>query len=213
KRLDEEFDFMVTPLVFDLTLAVEAKGYEIAAVYGSPEANQATGEIMKVNTLFPSKVEEGETRGGVILLKLRKLSEDASLALTTSYRDRSGKQDGDRASVQFAPRDGDHYGNNGARKAVLLARYADVLQSWISDVRHSKAEAKPVVPSLDKRRGIGCPRRELGPWERKSVPLEVPPQYRALLGDFKAYFEQEAAAIGDKTLSREVELLRSLIDR
>ena len=29
-----------------LALAVEAKGYEIAAVYGSPEADQATGELI-----------------------------------------------------------------------------------------------------------------------------------------------------------------------
>jgi len=213
KRLDEEFDFMVTPLVFDLTLKVEAEGYEIAAVYGSPEANQATGEIMKVNTLFPSKVEEGETRGGVILLKLRKTSEDAKLALSTAYRDRSGKQDGQRATVQFPAREGDHYGNNGARKAVLLARYADVLHSWIADVRHAKAENKPVAPCLHKERPIVRPHYELGKWERQSVPLEVPPAYRALLGDFKAYFEQEAAAIGDAKLTREVELLGRLIDR
>ncbi|MBW1871159.1 MAG: VWA domain-containing protein, partial [Deltaproteobacteria bacterium] len=40
KRLDEEFEFMVTPLVFDLTLALDAKGYKILKVYGSPEADE-----------------------------------------------------------------------------------------------------------------------------------------------------------------------------
>ena len=55
KRMDDEFDYMVTPLVFDLRLRLDAPGYEIEKVYGSPEADQATGELMKVNTLFPSK--------------------------------------------------------------------------------------------------------------------------------------------------------------
>ena len=42
KRMDDEFDFMVTPLVFDLRLKLDAPGYEIEKVYGSPEADQAT---------------------------------------------------------------------------------------------------------------------------------------------------------------------------
>lgn len=37
-----------------------------------PDANKSSGELMKVNTLFPSRSENGEVKGGVILLKLRK---------------------------------------------------------------------------------------------------------------------------------------------
>jgi len=36
RRLGEEFDYMVTPLVYDLNLDVDADGYEIEAVHGSP---------------------------------------------------------------------------------------------------------------------------------------------------------------------------------
>ena len=37
--------------------------FEIEKVYGSPESSAATGEIMKVNSLFPSKVDEdGQTK-------------------------------------------------------------------------------------------------------------------------------------------------------
>ncbi|MFC2068387.1 VWA domain-containing protein [Chloroflexota bacterium] len=64
ERMDDEFEYMVTPLVFNLQLTLEADGWEIEKVYGSPEANEATGELMRVNTLFPSKREEGETKGG-----------------------------------------------------------------------------------------------------------------------------------------------------
>ena len=80
-RMVDEFELMVTPLVFDLELALEADGYNIDTVYGSPEADQSTGEIMKVSTLFPSRVEDGQTRGGIILLKLERVSDDALLIL------------------------------------------------------------------------------------------------------------------------------------
>jgi hypothetical protein len=45
---------MVTPLVFDLKLKLKSSGYKIKAVYGSPDSNKATGEVMYVNTLFPT---------------------------------------------------------------------------------------------------------------------------------------------------------------
>src|SRR3989338_6924606 len=60
QRMDDEFEYMVTPLVFNLLLKLDSPGFEIEKVYGSPEANEATGEIMKVNTLFPSKKQEEE---------------------------------------------------------------------------------------------------------------------------------------------------------
>ena len=40
KRMDAHFDYMVTPLVFDLRLKMEAPGFEIHKVYGSPLANE-----------------------------------------------------------------------------------------------------------------------------------------------------------------------------
>jgi Ca-activated chloride channel homolog len=82
KRLDEEFEYLVTPLVFDLSLKFDAVGYEIEKVFyllslmhfnlnknkkkvfGSPEADAATGVLMKVGTMFPSpQDEEGRAKG------------------------------------------------------------------------------------------------------------------------------------------------------
>ena len=60
ERLADEFEYMVTPLVFDLNVELDAEGYEIEKIYGSPEANRSTGELMKVNTLFPSSTEDGK---------------------------------------------------------------------------------------------------------------------------------------------------------
>ena len=69
-RMGEEFEYMVTPLVFDLELNLKSEDYEIANVYGSDKANKENGNIMRVNTLFPSKTtSNGEVKGGIILLK------------------------------------------------------------------------------------------------------------------------------------------------
>ncbi len=48
---------------------------KIEAVYGSPDANKATGELMSVNTLFPSPLdEEGRTKVKQLSLSLLVLS-------------------------------------------------------------------------------------------------------------------------------------------
>lgn len=70
QRMVEEFDFMVTPLVYDLELTLESESWKIAGVYGSPDADEATGTLMSVNTLFPSNKTDGETRGGLVLMRL-----------------------------------------------------------------------------------------------------------------------------------------------
>jgi Ca-activated chloride channel family protein len=62
KRLADEFDFMVTPLVFDLELSLQSCDFTIEGVYGSPDADLADGKVMYVNTLFPSAAEDEENR-------------------------------------------------------------------------------------------------------------------------------------------------------
>ena len=213
-RMDDEFEYMVTPLVFNLLMKLVAQGYDIEKVYGSPEANEATGEIMKVNTLFPSKREEEQTKGGIIVLKLKKLSPDASLKLSVSYEDRQGNVDSDEANVLIEERQPDYYENNGIRKGILLSRYADLAKNWINDERESYEAKKPVQPTITLETGIVVPEEplepQLGRWERQSIPLQVSNEYKQLFNQFKDYFEQETSAIGDSTLSKEVEILNKL---
>jgi Ca-activated chloride channel family protein len=210
-RMDEEFDFMVTPLVFDLRLNLNAKGFQIEKVYGSPEADEATGQIMKVNTLFPSKAEEGQVKGGVILVKLKKLSEDGSLALKVRYKDRSGVDDSDEAKVKLEDTEQDFYQNTGIRKAVLLSRYADLLMDWTIDERKAlqKGETEVLLPVVTMERGLLVPVM-LGEWERQSVPLQVSGPYRKLFSIFGSYFQDERAAIGDDSLQQEEVILDKL---
>jgi len=209
KRMDNEFDFMVTPLVFDLRLKLDAPGYQIEKVYGSPEADQATGELMKVNTLFPSKTEDGQVKGGVILVKLKKLSNQGNMRLTVSYRDRNGVMDSDEAEVDMAEASADFYQNNGIRKAVLLSRYADLLKNWMIDERKAADKGWKIVPSVTLANGIVIP-IELGEWERQSMPLVVSEPYPELFGRFRNYFQSEASVLGDRTLEQEETILKKL---
>jgi Ca-activated chloride channel family protein len=208
ERMDEEFDYMVTPLVFDLKLSLDAPGYRIEKIYGSPEADEATGEIMKVNTLFPSKKEAGEVKGGVILVKLKRLSPEGRMRLNVSYQDRNGQAESDEAEVKLNETEPDFYQNRGIRKAVLLSRYADLLKDWLLDERKG-LEKGQVVPTVTLETGIVVP-VELGKWERQSLPLQVTEPYRKLFGLYASYFEDERKAIGDGNLQQEEVVLKKL---
>jgi len=211
ERMDEEFEFMVTPLVFDLVLMLDSPGYMIEKVYGSPEADEATGEIMKVDTLFPTKAEEGEVKGGIILIKLKQVSSDENLTLRVSYLDRNGTEDGDEAAIVFPEVEADFYQNKGIRKAILLSRYADLLKSWIIDEREALESDEQVHPSITQEGGIVPPGPvELGEWERQSLPLQVSEPYRSLFEIFGSYFKDESDALGDIDLQQEEIILDDL---
>lgn len=195
KRMDEEFEYMVTPLVFNLELQFESEGFEIEAVYGSPEADQATGTLMRVNTLFPSASEGGETKGGIVLLKLRRIGDANGIVLSATYEDRNGNSYSTRKSFDFnaalgvAP-------NTGIQKAILLSRYVNLMKAWIVSERQAAATADPA----------------LSDWERTSLPLTVSEAYRTTFQTFLQGFTAEADRIGDPTLAQEQELLQSLIE-
>jgi Ca-activated chloride channel family protein len=213
-RMAAGFDYMVTPLVFDLQLLLESDDFAIEKVYGSPQADEATGEIMKVNTLFPSDNQGGEVKGGLVLLKLRKLpTNNFNLALSTSYQNRVGQPGGSTATVNLADSRSEFYQNSGIRKGILLTRYANLMKSWVQDERGSLKEHQPVIdPIVTYETGIVLPPEvNLGQWERTSSPLRVSPAYADIISHFLTYFKTEANLLNDPDLQQEVELLNSII--
>jgi Ca-activated chloride channel family protein len=212
ERMGEEFDYMVTPLVFDLRLTLDSEDWDIEMVYGSPEADKATGELMKVNTLFPSKKEDGETKGGLILLKLRNRGDySGSIRLNVSYEDRAGKEDSSTAKFYLDDKRPEYFENSGIRKGILLARYADLMKDWLIDEREHAPWSRPWEPIVNPEYGIIVPPSPLGEWERQSLPLMVSRQYRSLFQEFSDYFADEMDEIGDTTLDQELDILDSLI--
>jgi Ca-activated chloride channel family protein len=239
-RMTEGFDYMVTPLVFDLNLKMESDKYQIKEVYGSPEADKSTGEIMQVNTLFPSDSKEHKTKGGIILLELEKKngSEQNTTAsntinrntteeivLSVSYKDRNGNQKSNKKiiSQHYPNNDENYYENSGIQKAILLTRYASLLKTWIIETQEALAKVYSENPSststpsqttssVNKQTGIPTPPqpRNLETWELKTTPLQVPSHYRQVFADFKVYYEEEMNDMDDDTLERELEILNIL---
>ncbi len=194
-RMDEEFEYMVTPVVFDLSLTLESQGFDIGAVYGSPEANQGTGELMKVNTLFPSKTEGNEAKGGIIVLKLTQTGASAEIGLSASYKDRNETSFSTDEAFTFDATEED-VPHTAIRKGVLLARYVRLMKEWIQAEREALGED---------------PETGLSNWERTSVPLTVSDEYRTAFQTFLSKFAEERTAIGDDNLIQEEEILETLI--
>jgi Ca-activated chloride channel family protein len=212
QRIEEEFDYMVTPLVFDLRLYFEADGWKIEKVFGSPEADAATGNLMYINTLFPAKSIDGENRGGIVVLKLAKTSflSSARVSLKVSYEDRNGHRDTSAAVVELDKKSPDYYDNTGIRKAILLSRYAALLKSWMMDERNHAGKTS-WNPCIDDHSGITVPNESwFSQWERQSMQLRVSPQYKSLFQRFAYYFEDEMRVIGDSDLNQELTILWKL---
>ncbi|WP_458206330.1 vWA domain-containing protein [Haladaptatus sp. NG-SE-30] len=210
ERMDSGFEYMVTPLVFDLSLAVDSDGYEIENVYGSPSADEATGELMSVNTLFPSQTKENRTKGGVVLVQLNRAAPASELTLTVSYEDRTGKQYENEKTVTFAERSPPHADNTAIRKAVLLAQYGDLMQNWIRYERAQLAGENVETPGDGVEPASTA--SDLGEWERRSTDLQVSPTYADRIDRFERHFESEMGVIGDDSLKRELAILQSLLE-
>jgi len=207
QRLGQEFDYMVTPVVFDLTLDFQSQGYAIEAVYGSPEADAATGTLMRVNTLFPSPTSEDASRGGIILLRLKKKAEAGEILLSASYEDRTGQRQHTSQRLTFAPREAG-YDTPSIRKGILLARYVGLLKDWITAARGQEPAPRKSPPA---RSGEPATTPELGQWERQSQPLRLTAAQRAKFEAFRRYFQSEMAQCNDKSLDRELAVLNGLL--
>lgn len=212
-RMEQEFDYMVTPLVFDLTLSFQSNGWQIEKVFGSPEADASTGELMRVNTMFPSKTEGGQTKGGIILLKLRKTSNltGQNVYLRTNYQDRNGRWDSSESVINLEACQPEYFDNNGIRKGILLARYACLMKNWATDERQHLQYSSPWEPCISEDTGIIVPPEiGLSEWERQSMPLTVSGMYGRIFRNFAGYFEREMQAVNDYSLDQELVLLNTL---
>jgi len=201
RRLGEEFDYMVTPLVYDLSLALDAEGYAVEAVHGAPGEQDDPDRLISVETLFPSAKQDGDARGGVVLLRLVRTGSDPSVGLVASWTERDGRSHSERVQVSM-PDETPSYEHDGIRKAVALARYARELRMWAADVHGRSNKATGVDDWLVAD--------QHGRHEREPVPLVVPSTYAERFVGIHEYLQDELAALGDATLERELDLLETL---
>lgn len=214
--LAENFDYMITPLVYDLDLSFESEFYEIENVYGSDSVNKSTGSIMHVNTLFPSASNsEGDVKGGIIVLKLKKIKEvdDAKIILKVSYKDISEKEHKINDDVSFKNVSEDYYDNLGIRKAIVLARYVGTMKNWTLYEKTKRDEfdvneKNNVAEFLHDDEYV---RSILGINERASEKLVVSEKYKDVFKKLKLYMQEENEILKDDTLKDEIEILDKLI--
>jgi len=213
-RMVEEFPYMVTPLVFDITLTVEGEGYDIDAVYGSPNADATTGDVMQVETLFPSPSDDGKSRGGVVLVKIAEREGASEVRLSCSWEERDGTEDVDVIRVDMPDTTPEHFDTSAVRKAVLLARYGNLLRDWLADSATVSDDISADDEARDGRPLDPCPPgdvdEELNQWERQSAPLVVPDAYRERFTAFRDHVANELDRIGDPDLKQELDVLDTL---
>ena len=219
ERMGEQFEYMVTPLVFDLSLNLKSDDYNIEMVYGSDSSNRQKENLMKVNTLFPSKTsEKGEVKGGVVLVKLNEKTgkKNGKVELEVSYKDRNWKEYKNSQTINFDKnKTEEFYDNLGIRKAIVLTRYANILKNWIlyertEDKRFMIGSNKGIVDFFYTEDEIT---NILGEHERMSVKLKVSKDYKEILGNIKEYILKENKEIKDDVLKKEIEILDMLITK
>jgi Ca-activated chloride channel family protein len=216
KRLDNEFDYMVTPLVYNLKLALDSKDFEIDSVYGVPNAKKATSELISINTLFASSSSDDGNKGGVILVKLKKIHNGKKLSLKVSYKDKHNKSYSNKKDIEFDIKSG--YEGSAIQKAIVLSRYVTLMQNWILDARagcNDKLDYTHQKPIHIMQRCMVYPPQNpyighIKTWERKSCKLLVSAGYKKIFNIFKNYFKSQMKQLGDKSLKKELEVLDML---
>ena len=218
ERMGEQFEYMVTPLVFDLSLNLKSDDYDIEMIYGSDSSKAQKGNLMKVNTLFPSKTsEEGEVKGGIVLVKLKEKTgiKNGKIELQVTYKDRNGKEYENSQVINFdKSKNEEFYDNSGIRKAIVLTRYVNVLKNWILYERTENeifmiGPNKGIIDFIYTQEEII---KLLGEHERMSVELKVGMKYKEIFKNLKEYMIKENKEIMDNGLMNEIEILDELIN-
>ena len=200
KTMDEEFKFMVTPLVYNFILTLMAEGNSccIEEVFGSGDDEKAildNGEVMNVKSMFPSQHDENDqVKGGVVVLKLKndvngKKDVSYNMEIKSTYKDCDNKPYKLENNIMFGggeenlnfKKNSEYFDNSGIRKSILLIRYVQILKLWM---KYQKKQN-------DKNKVSG--------------------KYKNIFKKFIIYFKQQMELIGDKTLEKELKILNKLI--
>ena len=214
--LAEKFNYMITPLIYDLDLNFKSEDFKIENVYGSDSVNKSTGNIMHINTLFPSaRNSSGDVKGGIVVLKLKRVkeAENPDISLNISYKDNEETEHSNSRKVEFKMNTADYYDNTGIRKAIVLARYTNVMKDWILFEKSQKEEF-----AINEKNEVPEPiydedyiKNVLGIHERQSQKLTVCESYKNIFKELKTYIQSEKNILNDENFNKEIEIIEKLI--
>lgn len=116
---DQDFDFLVTPIAYDLKLALTpAAGVALAGFYGAPGQESSTSPEVSVKTVFLSR-----THGALVARLSGAAAEAPLLSLQLSYSTPGGEQHQAQLDAVAPAGDPPAYSGAGAHKAVVLTRF------------------------------------------------------------------------------------------
>ncbi|KAJ5069768.1 straightjacket isoform c [Anaeramoeba ignava] len=148
RKMDNDFDYIVTPIVYDLIVKVE--GAKILNIYGIPNSEDAKNTIVtKILTIMPSNYnEKNECKGSCFLLKMDpSVSDGIPLNISLSFKDKFGNPFDQKHSIIF-PNFNEKEENiqifedSRVRKAVLLIRFVDLMKNLDLNKDESKEKAR-----------------------------------------------------------------------
>jgi len=215
KRMDKEFEYMVTPLVYDLKLSIDSKNFKVAGIYGVPKASLSTKNLIDIDTLFASDSSVEGNKGGVILLKLNKISKGNKLDIKLNYKDRHNKKHHIKKQISLNK----DKSNRALTKAILLSRYVTLMQNWLMDARagcNDKLDYAHIPYDMVVKRCMIYPPlhpnyHHIKTWERRSCKLNVSEGYKKLFRYFRNYYKAQMINLRDKSLKKELEILNILL--
>ena len=174
KTLENDFNYIVTPLCFDVFVNMQANKYEISRTYGSefdfkgPEdkgdevLQMKQGGILKIDTLTAYEKTPGGIKGGVVLIKLKEKKQnqketDNNITVTINYELISGvKQEVQRQiKADFDEiKEKELFESSGIRKALLLSRYVCFVKEALKDRKKVEKEEKKFVTYFEEENKI-----------------------------------------------------------
>jgi len=217
--MDEEFDYFVTPIVFNcsVNIADSENGWQVERVYGSPGFEiPEQGRLMFMDSSFPSRKEGSNmTKGGIVVVKLKKPTNNPpKMKLVIKYEGRDGKKYEDIDEFDpgdFSTSSVDKFQDSSVRKAVLLVRYVNFMKHLLNDARSNESQDIAIV-SMDGKTGIPPPQVKKTISQHSQLRLRpLNKESKVLVKQFADYYEREMEAINDKTLDKEMQQLTTLL--
>jgi len=209
--MDDDFDYIVSPDVFNVDIKLIANGWKVDRVFGSPgyEIPKA-GTLAFLDSTFPSRQEKsGMTKGGVVLAKLSKNSgnPDNNITVKVEYEDKHAKKYQDSSVFQFPTKD-EVFDNLSVRKAVLLVRYVNFFKQFIRD-----QNASLTSPSVNAKSGIVVPSLvNENPSSHKYSMEPLNAEYKDTFKKFIDHFEKEMDVIEESQLEKELSQLTTIYE-
>jgi len=196
KTLTEDFNYIVTPIVFDAQVSIESGSFEIEKTFGSPfdDEEKHVGPLLKMETIIASDIKpELGVKGGIVLAQVKpKLPQvpmeenkkGESIKIILSYKEKSGAclREVKEVSYDMSKKE-EFYETAGIRKAILLSRYVTLIRGILKRLNAERSK------------------------EEQLLKMKAYDEMKEEVSQFKKYFLSEMKALNDPQLNEELDSL------